>query len=211
MGTLFGPGAIGMPLYGAGVTKLEPDGKHYFKRDFAYTPDDVPTHWRLRLVSSPGGKPDAKIVGMAVAALGKGFRGNKVSIPAGDLATVKRRVLRAWHEANPGDDEVPEVLKVSTEEEGVAPPGWKKTVEKMKKHKDIDNPFAIAWWLKNRGAHPAKHENDMDASADTLLTQLVRQQAQIPELCVAAARGETWAQAQLLVPGCPLLLVEGRY
>ena len=210
MGTLMGPGALGMPLYGVGVTKTE-DGMAFPKAAFGYTPDDVPTHWKLRLWETPQKKVTARQVGMAVAALGKGFRGQKVAIPARELGTVKRRVLRAWHEANPGDNAVPAVLKVSADEDGVAPPGWKKTVEKMKQHKDIDNPFAIAWWLKNRGAHPSKHEHDMDASADTLLTHLIRQQHQIPALCLEAARGASWAQARLLAADCPLLLVEGRY
>lgn len=39
----------------------------------------------------------------------------------------------------------------------VAPPGWEKTVKKMKKHKDdIENPFALAWHLKKKGATPSK-------------------------------------------------------
>lgn len=33
----------------------------------------------------------------------------------------------------------------------VAPKGWKKTVERMKKHKEIDNPFALAYWMKKKG------------------------------------------------------------
>lgn len=33
----------------------------------------------------------------------------------------------------------------------VSPPGWEKTVEAMKKHKDITNPFALAWYMKNKG------------------------------------------------------------
>jgi hypothetical protein len=33
-----------------------------------------------------------------------------------------------------------------------APPGWEGTVKKMKKHKNITNPFALAWYLKNKGA-----------------------------------------------------------
>jgi len=32
-----------------------------------------------------------------------------------------------------------------------APPGFEGTVKKMKKDKDIDNPWALAWWMKNRG------------------------------------------------------------
>lgn len=33
----------------------------------------------------------------------------------------------------------------------VAPAGWEGTVKAMKKHKDIDNPYALAWSMKNKG------------------------------------------------------------
>lgn len=32
-----------------------------------------------------------------------------------------------------------------------APPGFEGTVKAMKKHKEIDNPFALAWYMKNKG------------------------------------------------------------
>jgi len=38
--------------------------------------------------------------------------------------------------------------------EAVSPPGWSKTVEKMKQHKEIDNPWALAYWMKNKGYKP---------------------------------------------------------
>lgn len=38
----------------------------------------------------------------------------------------------------------------------VAPPGWSKTVEKMKSHTEISNPFALAWWMKKQGDTPHK-------------------------------------------------------
>lgn len=37
-----------------------------------------------------------------------------------------------------------------------APVGWKKTVERMKKRKEIDNPFALAHWMKKKGFTPKK-------------------------------------------------------
>jgi hypothetical protein len=80
-------------------TKRE-GGKDYPKADFAYTPGSAST-WKLRLTSTPGGDPDRRIVGAAIAALGPGYRGQKVQIPAADLAAVKRRVLSAWLKANP--------------------------------------------------------------------------------------------------------------
>lgn len=70
-----------------------------------------------------------------------------------------------------------------------------------------------SWWLKNRGAKPSRHEADMSASADdtSLLKSLVRQQRFLPPICIAAARGEAWAQAQLLSESYPPLVVEGRW
>jgi len=41
----------------------------------------------------------------------------------------------------------------------VSPPGWSGTVKAMKKHKDITNPYALAWSMKNKGAKP--HYKDM--------------------------------------------------
>jgi len=45
-----------------------------------------------------------------------------------------------------------------SEHQAVAPPGWEKTVKDMKKHKEIDNPFALAWSMKNKGDTPHKKE-----------------------------------------------------
>ena len=39
-----------------------------------------------------------------------------------------------------------------------APPGWEGTVKAMKKHSEIDNPFALAWWMKRQGAKSHKGE-----------------------------------------------------
>jgi len=41
----------------------------------------------------------------------------------------------------------------------VAPPGWEGTVKSMKKHKEIDNPWALAHWMKNKGYKSHKQEN----------------------------------------------------
>jgi hypothetical protein len=88
-------------------------GTTYPRSDYAYTPDSVPSHWKLRLTNSPGGKPDPGIVGAAAAALGKGFRGKKVIIPSSDRPAVVARVRAAWKQANPDKElsEAPEVLQ----------------------------------------------------------------------------------------------------
>jgi len=37
-----------------------------------------------------------------------------------------------------------------------APVGWEGTVKAMKKHKEIDNPWALSHWMKNRGMKSRK-------------------------------------------------------
>lgn len=46
--------------------------------------------------------------------------------------------------------------------EEVSPPGWAGTVKAMKDEGDIDNPYALAWYMKKRGATP--HYKDQDSS-----------------------------------------------
>lgn len=96
------------------ATKTE-DGKQFPPGDYAYVPDPgTPSTWKLRLTSEPGGKPDPAIVGAAAAALGAGFRGQKVEIPSGDRPAVVARVRNAWKQANPDKsaDEMPASLHV---------------------------------------------------------------------------------------------------
>jgi hypothetical protein len=54
---------------------------------------------------------------------------------------------KAWKDKR-GDDEVEASLAVSA----VTPPGFEKVVKKLKKDKGIDNPWAVAWSMKNKGA-----------------------------------------------------------
>lgn len=81
---------------------------------YAYVPDATqPSTWKLRLWETPEKKETARQVGLAVAALGPGFRGRKVSIPEDDLAAVKAKVRAAWKRANPDadpDEDMPAVL-----------------------------------------------------------------------------------------------------
>lgn len=49
-----------------------------------------------------------------------------------------------------------EVMKEEISE--AAPEGWEKTVKAMKKHKEIDNPWALAHWMKKKGYQPKKGE-----------------------------------------------------
>lgn len=97
----------------AAATKTE-GGVAFPAGDYAYVPDPAqPSTWKLRLTVSPGGVPDAGQVGAAAAALGKGYRGSKVQIPAADRPKVVAKVRAAWGKANPDrkPDEMPDVLK----------------------------------------------------------------------------------------------------
>lgn len=87
----------------AAVTKSEGDAGDFPASDYAYVPDpEQSSTWKLRLTATPGGEPDAAMVGAAAAAMSPGgFRGNRVEIPEADMADVKAKVRAAWEEANP--------------------------------------------------------------------------------------------------------------
>ncbi len=64
-------------------------------------------------------------------------------------------------------------LMIQEDKQAKSPPGWKKTVEKMKDHDDeIDNPFALAWSMHNKGYKPNK-KDAAEAFQDALLSQRV--------------------------------------
>lgn len=91
--------------------KEVPMKEGYPASDYAYVPDpQKPSTWKLRLTSEAGGKPDAGIVGAAIAALGVGFRGNKVQIPEADLSAVKDKVRTAWRSIHGKDAELPRAI-----------------------------------------------------------------------------------------------------
>ena len=81
---------------------------------YAYVPDkDAPSTWKLRI-------DDAAHIGGAIAALGGGYRGRKVQIPAVALPVVKKKVRAAWLKAHPdkAEKDVPEVIRnAGTEQE----------------------------------------------------------------------------------------------
>ncbi len=55
------------------------------------------------------------------------------------------------------DDDPRAVSKPVTE---VAPPGFEKAVKAMKKDKEVDNPFAVAWAMKNKGYKPSDEADE---------------------------------------------------
>ena len=89
-------------LFGSKQYKTE-GGTKFPAAAYAYVPDpQSPSTWKIRLWASPSEKETTGQIGAAVAALGKGFRGNQAEIPAAAMASVKRRVRAAWKRVNPG-------------------------------------------------------------------------------------------------------------
>jgi hypothetical protein len=99
------------------VYKTE-DGVAFPAEAYAYVPDpQTPSSWKLRLWEDPQKKETPQQVGAAIAALSPGgFRGNRVEIPAADLAKVKEKIRAAWKRVNPDKDpqDMPEHLKEAT-------------------------------------------------------------------------------------------------
>ena len=60
--------------------------------------------------------------------------------------------------------ELKEMIRETMKE--VSPKGWEGTVKSMKKHKDIDNPWALAHWMKNKGYKSHKNESINEETSD---------------------------------------------
>jgi hypothetical protein len=76
---------------------------------------------------------------------------NKGAEPHKEGSSLKA-VLAAQEEMH--EEQKQQQQQAQMQQEAVAPPGWEDTVKKMKKHKEIDNPWALAWYMKNKGAEP---------------------------------------------------------
>lgn len=55
---------------------------------------------------------------------------------------------------------------VSEELKEIAPPGWEKSIKKMKKSGDIDNPWKLAWWHHKQGHKPSQKEDIKKSKSD---------------------------------------------
>ena len=132
-------------IVGNAVMKTD-GGRKYPAAAYAYVPDpNKPSTWKLRLWETPEKKETAAQVGRAIAAIGKGFRGNKVQLPADAIKKVKAKIRAAWKRTNPDKkaSDMPKVLKnVSFYEEN-----------EMDKEKLIDELIAnekTAWTEEDR-------------------------------------------------------------
>lgn len=148
-----------------------------------------------------------------IANLGRQTRSQRLASAADDVLSQIRN--EPTNESKNHESLVNQILASES-----APPGFKGTVEAMKKYKDIDNPFALAWWMKKRGykSHKKSKKQMKEAAVTAPLnpttTKPTAQQIQNPqqqaansaliaaqkaqstrELALAAAKAKT-AQAQ---------------
>lgn len=90
------------------------NGEKFPAEAFAYVPDpSSPSTWKLRLWETVSSKETAAQVGRAIAAIGEGFRGNKVEIPTKDMPKVRAKILTAWKRTHPdaSREDIPDMLK----------------------------------------------------------------------------------------------------
>jgi hypothetical protein len=69
---------------------------------------------------------------------------SKITLAADYIGAVYDRMHGTKGDPDPTTDTVNEA----------AATGWEKTVLAMKKHKEIDNPWALSHWMKKKGYHP---------------------------------------------------------
>lgn len=60
----------------------------------------------------------------------------------------------------------------------VSPPGFEGTVKAMKKHGEVDNPWALAWYMKNKGFKSHKTKSGKDVSEAVGQMAATQKQAQ---------------------------------
>lgn len=103
----------------------------------------------------PGQEDDARNAGLKQSKSGKWY--STFQSQAADKAFGPGKYWEPKESVEQGVDEV-------------SPPGFKGTVKAMKKHGDeIDNPFALAWHMKNKGykSHKKADGSDKKESVDT--------------------------------------------
>ena len=116
---------------------------------------------------------------------------------AGHLAHAARQAAKAGKkEFSLGGKTFPVTAKVEEETvDEVAPPGWEKTVKAMKKHKDkIDNPWALAHSMKNKG-YKSHVKEGIEMRASVALLESVNFKKMLDGYIIFATRlaASTWS------------------
>jgi len=91
------------------ITKTE-DGREYTAGAYLYVPDpESPSTWKLRIEEEPG-KITVAQLGRAAAALGPGFRGQRVELPPDERRKAARKLIELYREQGVEDGGIPPYL-----------------------------------------------------------------------------------------------------
>lgn len=129
------------PEHHQAIAKLKDEQEHKFK-------DETGRHWTARRKGEDVHFHSAN-------------DGPKTTVKHADLKEEvedEERMSRSDYKVSPsGRKSHKEIVFKHGEEDKkasiqeVSPPGFEGTVKAMKKHKEIDNPYALAWYMKNKG------------------------------------------------------------
>jgi hypothetical protein len=98
-------------------------GIKFYKDDFLYVPDALPSHWKLRISEGKSGNVTPAQLGRAAAALSTaGFMGNQVKLPTGEMARMKSKLRAKYRGLGVKTEDMPEALH--KEQTGMI---WKQT------------------------------------------------------------------------------------
>jgi hypothetical protein len=91
-----------------------------------------------------------------------------------------------------------------------APKGWEGTVKAMKKHKEVDNPYALAHYMKNKGYKSHKKEESVAEGSDNKVANHNAAVAKLPggqahrsnhpDILKTAPKGYSFSVSHKLVP-----------
>lgn len=88
---------------------------------------------------------------------GSTIASRQTMIQAGDEEEPKEK--EPLLDGDVGEFDTKNWVKDPAELDEVAPEGWEGTVKAMKKHKEVENPWALANWMKDQGYHSHKEES----------------------------------------------------
>lgn len=91
------------------TTRTE-DGREYTADAYLVVPDpDKPSTWKLRIEEEPG-KVTVAQLGRAAAALGPGFRGQRVDLEPEERRAAARKLIALYRKHDVADEDIPEYL-----------------------------------------------------------------------------------------------------
>lgn len=87
------------------------NGMEFPPEAYLVVPDpDKPSTWKLRIWETPESKVTVAQLGRAAAALGPGFRGNRVDLPEEERRRAARALIRLYRKMEVDDADIPEYL-----------------------------------------------------------------------------------------------------